>query len=367
MVKVMGVILTMNELDELELLTNHRCTATVPFAARYRLIDFVMSSMVNSGMTNVAVLLKKKYRSLMDHLGSGKEWDLDRKRSGLFMLPPCDNEQPQGELYSLYKHKDYLLRSEEEYVLISGGNIVCNMDFKPVFDEHHQTKADVTVLYKETDAIALGSRTLTMNSKGRVLAVYSHSLRMSSHKVCMEMYLLRKELLLELMEDAMAHGQSLTVSKLIMKHLDRLVVHGHRYRGYLGIIDTLERYYHHSMNMLNPLVWKELFVQGDGGLIYTKIKDEPPAYYSPGSKVSNSLVANGCVIEGSVENSILFRGVHVHPGAHVRNSIVMQAGQIFDGSVIEHAILDKDVIIHANRTLSGHPAVPFVAGKRKVI
>jgi glucose-1-phosphate adenylyltransferase len=367
MLKVMGIIQTMNESDALEQLTYHRCAATVPFAARYRLIDFVMSSMVNSGMTNVAVLLQQKYRSLMDHLGAGKEWDLDRKRSGLFLLPPTETSQEQvcGDLYSLYKHRDYLFRSDEDYVLITSGNAVCNVDFRPMFHEHVYSGADVTVLYKDADASTSGSRTIVMNSKGRVSAVYGHSLRLKSDSVSMDMYLMKKELLMDLMETALAHGQCLSISDMLMKHIDSLQVRGCRYQGYLGVIDSLENYYMHSMNMLNPIVWKDLFLQT--GLIYTKIKDEPPASYKANANVSNSLIANGCIIEGTVENSILFRGVHIHKGAHVRNSIIMQAGQVFDSAVIDHAVLDKDVVIHAGRTLGGHPLAPYVAGKRKVI
>ncbi|CAM2974682.1 glucose-1-phosphate adenylyltransferase subunit GlgD [Paenibacillus sediminis] len=367
MKNVMGIINTVNEPDHLEELTYHRCIASVPFGGRYRLIDFILSSMVNSGITNVAVFAHTKYRSLMDHLGSGKEWDLDRKRSGLFILPPVNEglEPVKGDLHALYGHRDYLYRSSEEFVLLTRSHMVCNIDFRDLRNYHEMTGADISVLYKETDDPDSISSRIVTNTKGRVTSIREQSGLLQGNKVSMEIFFMKKSLLLDLIETALAEGHDHFVRDAILKNIDHLNIHGYRYQGYLGVVNTLQSYYKHSMNLLNPNVWKELFFQP--GLIYTKIKDEPPTRYKSESRTSNSLVANGCIIEGTVENSILFRGVRVHPGAVVKNSIILQNGMIRENVNLEHAILDKDVVINAGRTLMGHELAPFIAVKKKVI
>jgi glucose-1-phosphate adenylyltransferase len=369
MKNVMGVINLVNELDDLEELTYGRCVASVPFGGRYRLVDFIMSSMVNSGIGNVSVFAHTKFRSLMDHLGSGKEWDLDRKRNGLFILPPAVDELQEmlkGDLYHFHKHRDYFYRSPQQYVFIVRSHMVCNIDLQEVMEAHRTSNADVTLVYKQLDdPTNAKSRKILLNDEGRVTVMHDHSGRLQSDKVSMEIFLMKKELLLDLVETSMAQGYDHFVRNAVMKNIDHLNIRGFEYRGYLGIVNTIESYFHHSMNLLNPQVWHELFYKP--GLIYTKIKDEPPAKYLQHSNVSNSLIANGCIIDGTVENSILFRAVKVNKGVHLKNSIVLQNCEIRENVSIENAILDKDVIVKAGRELKGHIAVPYIAAKKKII
>jgi glucose-1-phosphate adenylyltransferase len=367
MKNVMGIINLVNEPDQLEELTYHRNIASVPFAGRYRLIDFILSSMVNSGITNVGIFTHTKYRSLMDHLGSGKEWDLDRKRSGLFILPPMkDGWMAQnGDLLSLNAHRDYLHRSTEEYVLISRSYMVCNIDFNGLQEFHNSTGADITLVYKDTNDFDSISTQIGLDETGRVTTMWEPSASPRGDKVSMEIFFLKKSLLLDLIETSLAEGHHSLVKDAIRSNLSRLKICGYSYQGYLGIINTINSYYRHSMNLLNPSVWKDLFFKP--GLIYTKIKDEPSTRHMACGHTSNSMVGNGCVIEGIVENSILFRGVKIRKGASVRNSIVMQNGVIHENSSITHAIIDKDVIIKADRTLMGHEKAPFIVVKRKII
>ena len=367
MKNVMGIINMVNEPDQLEELTYHRNIASVPFAGRYRLIDFILSSMVNSGITNVGIFTHTKYRSLMDHLGSGKEWDLDRKRSGLFILPPMKEglDPTNGDLHTLNAHRDYLHRSSEEYVLISRSYMVCNIDFNGLQEFHNDNKSDITVVYKETNDIDSFSTRIGMDDSGRVTSMWEPNASPHGNKVSMEMFFLKKSLLLDLIETSLAEGHHNLMKDAIRANIGRLNIYGYSYQGYLGIINTLNSYYRHSMNLLNPNVWRELFFKP--GLIYTKIKDEAPTRHIDGGHTSNAMVANGCVIEGSVTNSILFRGVHICKGATVRNSIIMQNGVIHENTSIEHAIIDKDVVVKADRTLIGHERAPFIVVKRKVI
>jgi glucose-1-phosphate adenylyltransferase len=367
--KVMGVINLIHETDELDRLTQGRCLATVPFGGRYRMIDFALSSMVNSGISKVAIFAHTKYRSLMDHVGSGKPWDLNHRQSGLFVLPPATDdiqEISRGDLYHFYQHRDYFNRSSLDYVVITRSHMVCNIDFESVIQAHLDRAADITVVCKQQSEPILGkARKVKMDEDGRITAIQDHFGRMVSDIHSMEMYIMRKDLLMELVETSLAQGQDHLVRHAIFSRLDKLNVQAYMYEGYLGVVNTLSSYYHNNMNLLKPEVWKELFFQP--GSIYTKVKDEPPARYLESSKVSNSLVANGCRIEGTVTGSILFRGVHIRKGAVVTNSIIMQNGIIGENSFISHSILDKDVEVESARDIRGVESSPFLAGKRKII
>ncbi|OBR63067.1 glucose-1-phosphate adenylyltransferase subunit GlgD [Paenibacillus oryzae] len=366
---VLGVINLIHESDELEALTQGRCLATVPFGARYRLIDFVLSSMVGSGISKVAVFAHTKYRSLMDHLGSGKHWDLQHRQSGLFILPPAtDNIQEisRGDLYHFYQHRDYFNRSNLDYVVITRSHMVCNIDFEKVLAFHVEKGADITVVCKQHDEELAGkARKVKMDEDGRITAIQDHYGRMLSDVSSMEMYIMRKDLLMELVETSLAQGQDHLVRHAIFSRLDALNVYAYMYEGYLGVVNTLASYYANNKRLLDPDVWRQLFYQP--GPIFTKGKDEPPARYCEGSSVTNSLIANGCRIEGTVINSVIFRGVHVERGAVVKDSIVMQNGHIGSGSSIQYGILDKDVVIESNRDIRGAESLPFLAAKRKVI
>ncbi|MFC5701108.1 glucose-1-phosphate adenylyltransferase subunit GlgD [Cohnella faecalis] len=366
---IMGVINLIHEADEMGSLTANRCLATVPFGGRYRLIDFVLSSMVNSGIPKVAVFAHTKFRSLMDHLGSGSNWDLHRKGSGLFVLPPSMEDQTdfgKGDLYHFYRNRDYFARSPLEYVVISRSHMVCNIDFGPVLLQHRLTGADITVVCKDglggTPGLARKAR---VDETGRIVEMQDHFGRLNSDIVSMEMYLLSKDLLLDLVETSLAQGRDHFVRHAILSRLNELKIHAYMHEGVLGVVNNIAAYYRHTMDLLKPDIWNELFFRP--GPIFTKVKDEPPTRYRSGSDVTHSLIANGCEIEGTVHNSILFRGVKVHKGAVVRNSIVMQNGVIGENGSLENCILDKEVEIRPLQQLRGAEDMPFMAVKRKVI
>jgi len=366
---MMGVINLIHEADEMEALTANRCLASVPFGGRYRLIDFALSSMVNSGIPNVAVFAHRKFRPLMDHLGSGANWDLHRKMSGLFVLPPSMDDQTdfgKGDLYHFYRNRDYFTRTPLEYVVISRSHMVSNVDFAKVLDQHRESGADITVVCKQTPEGTPGlARKAKLDDTGRIVEMQDHFGRLDSDIVSMEMYVLSKELLLDLVETSLAQGRDHFVRHSILTRLHQLNVRAYMHEGVLGVVNNIAAYYQHSMELLRPEVWRELFFKP--GSIYTKVKDEPPTHYRGGADVSNSLIANGCDIEGEVTGSILFRGVKVAEGAVVRNSIVMQNGIIGENGVLENCILDKEVEIRPQVQLRGSSEVPFIALKRKVI
>ncbi|KKC46133.1 MULTISPECIES: glucose-1-phosphate adenylyltransferase subunit GlgD [Paenibacillus] len=367
--KAMGVVNLIHETDELEGLTSYRCPATVPFGARYRLIDFTLSSMVNSGIHKVAVFAHTKYRSLMDHLGSGRPWDLHTRQSGLFILPPASDsiqELSRGDLFHFYQHRDYFQRCKLEYVVVTRSQMVCNIDLDAVLDYHEQMNADVTVVCKQqADMLGGKTRKVELASDGRVVQMQDHFGNMDSSLHSMEIYVMKKDLLMDLVQTSLAQGQDHLVRHAILSRLDSLRIYGYLYEGFLGVVNTVESYYRTSMELLRPEVWRELFFQP--GSVYTKTKDEPPTRYLEGAMTGNSLIANGCRIEGTVINSVLFRGVHVGKGAVIRNSIVMQNGTIGAGTRLDRVILDKESSVEADRDIRGAESMPFVSGKRKTI
>ncbi|MDP5273917.1 glucose-1-phosphate adenylyltransferase subunit GlgD [Chengkuizengella axinellae] len=369
MKNVMGIINLVNETDQLEELTYNRCIASTPFGGRYRLIDFILSSLVNSGVQKVCMFTQEKYRSLMDHLGSGREWDLDRKQNGLTVLPPLfddPDESKKGDLYYFYCHRDYFFRCNEEYVILSKSHMVCNIDFKPILQFHKEKEAQITVLYKEDkEELYSLTRQIKVNADQKVSSMQGYHTKQQSDPFSMEMLLMRKELFLDLVETSIAKGWKDFITDAVIKNLDLLSVYGYKYSGYLGIINTVQSYYKNSMDLLNASLFNQLFHQSHS--IYTKTKDEAPAAYKSSASVLNSLVTNGCIIKGTVENSILFRGIEVGEGARLKNCIIMPNSVIQQNVNLENAILDKHVIVNMDQEIIGDPKMPFVAEKQKVI
>jgi len=328
--------------------------------------------MVNSEISNVGIFIQHKYRSLVDHLRSGKDWDLARKRDGLFVLPPAYTKTPmqmhRGDVENLYSNLDYLYQSRQKYVVIAGANIVSNLDYREVLDFHKNTGAEITALYTKANCSThdcLRANTLELGPEGQVLEVREFRDSGGYQNMSMDMFIMEKELLIDLVKNCINNGDYDFVKHCIIKNVNKLKVYGFHHQGYVARINSLQSYFQHSMELLSPHIWKELFFKS--GLIYTKVKDEPPAKYINETEVTNSLIASGCYVEGKVENSILFRGVKVHKGAYIKNSVIMQKGNIGPGVILENVICDKDVHITANKQLKGEFTYPLVIKKGRVI
>jgi glucose-1-phosphate adenylyltransferase len=364
---MLGIINLDGEQDLFQELTYFRCGASLPYAGKYRLIDFVMSNMVHAGITDIAVFVRKKYRSLMDHLGNGREWDLDRKKGGVFILPPDWNDptdHSKGDLQHFHNNMDFFHRGRADYVLFTDSQQICQIDFRAVLDSHIASGADVTVVYKRMEP-AEEHRTcyrLTVDDHGNVLEFTKDEF---NPNIFMNMYVLRKDLLLELVRRCIAHDADNFLRDGIIGQLPSLKVKAWAFDGLLQTINSVESYYKHSISLLQPEIHRELFLAGNP--IYTKVKDTAPAKYLDEAAVDNSLIANGCVIAGHVENSILFRGVRVEEGATVKNSIIMQRCTLGKGAYLENVILDKDVTVTDHQRLIGSPSRPYAIPKRKTI
>ena len=373
MKNVMGIIYTNKDDLSLRELTNQRSVAALPLAGRYRVVDFILSSMVNSGVRNVGVIMQRNYRSLMDHLGSGKEWDLHTRNNGLFLLPPFVTQETGGEylgvLDALRANFDYLRRSKQRLALLTNSNMVFNMNFEPMIRQHEQTDADITLLYtkvrRDMELSSAGNHThafLNVEKDGRISDMEVNPNAANYDTMYMNVLLIKRTLLMHLVDGAAAHGEHDINRELIQPAIKSgsLKVYGYEFEGYYRRIETIKSYFRCNMDLLDYNVRQELFKKSP---VFTKTRDDVPAVYREGNSVKNSLVADGCVIEGSVENCVLFRGVHIGRNASVKNAIIMQDSEIEDSVELENVILDKNVTVRAHGRLIGQVQYPIVIGK----
>ena len=369
MKNVMGVIYTGENDARLRELTLIRAIAALPVAGRYRVIDFLVSSMVNSGMKNVGVITQKNYHSLMDHLGSGKEWDLHGKNDGLHILPPFLTRENigvyAGTLDALRSNADYLTRSKQEYVVFSGSEIIYNAHLDEMVRCHKESGADMTVMYTRDPSMQRDEygAYLAINEEGVVTDIEVEPTHPSLDMTYMEVVVMKRELLRFLVDKAVAHGLHDFRRDVLLPMIQegKSTVNAWEYTGPCWRLDSVQSFFKFNMDVLNADVRRSLFDKERP--VYTKVRDDMPARYGENAKVVNSLVADGCVIEGTVENSILARGVCVAPDAHVKNCIVMQDGQIEKNVFTEYIIADKRVSIGEGNVLMGNAAYPVVIAK----
>ena len=368
-----GLIVTSDRTTHLKDLTLSRSAAAVPFGGRYRIIDFTLSNMVNAGITSVGLVTEKNYHSLMDHLGSGKEWDLHRKRDGLFILPPFMTKENsgvfRGAIDALKSVMGYVRRTQEDYVVLAWPRVVMNMDLTAMMEQHVATGADITILYAEDGALQPQDQSqdlrLILDEKGRVTEMELDAYRPRTVNRSADVMILNKKLLEYLVEEAYARGEYDFHRDILLKKYRTLNIMGFKHEGFLARLESVEEYFAGNMALLNPDVQADLF--NPQHPIYTKVKDEVSARYSVSAQVKNSLVADGCVIEGQVDSCILFRGVHVKPGARIFNSIIMQGAEIGENVHLEHVILDKGVKVLPGRTLQGYDSFPIVIRKNQTV
>lgn len=370
--KAVGIILAGgNSEKRMGDLTAHRAAAAMPVGGCYRVVDFPLSNMTASGIDKIAVITQYNSRSLHDHLMSSKWWDIGRKKGGLFVLSPYttnDNSSWfRGTADSMYQNIAFLKRSNEPYVVISSGDAVYKMNFKTVIEYHEQKGADITIVYKKMPQEYLYKYgILQVDEDKRVFEFEEKPLEPQSDNASLGIYVISRELLIELLETVVSDGRYDFVRDVIVRLRKRLKIYGYEFDGYWSSIGSgVEDYYRTNMDFLNKDV-RNLFTKNEPH-IDTKPKDEPPAKYNINAEVEDTIVGSGTIINGRVEHSVLFRRVFIGDGATVRNSIIMEGCYIGDNCVIENAILDKTVVISAGRTLVGKENTPLVVKKDSVI
>lgn len=348
-------------------LTKNRTMGSILFGGRYRLIDFTLSNMVNSGISDVGVITKSNYQSLLDHIGSAREWDLSRKKGGLHILPPFGNVDSglyRGRLEALYGVLNFIKSSLCEYVVLSDCDIVTNMDFKPIVRQHVETGADITMVTTTGVFNADQTSKATVVSVGNENRIHDVIIRCPISGSCtmsLNVCVLKKDFLIDLIQNSVARGLYSFEEDVLQARVKELNIVSYDYTKFFRKIDGLQSYYQANLDLIDVNNSKQLFEAGRP--IYTKVRDNAPSKYGLESNVTNSLIADGCVIEGEVENSVLFRGVKIGKGTKVKNSILMQDTVIGKDCEVNCVITDKNVNICNNRLLTSSSIYPMYIGK----
>ncbi len=354
-------------------LTSKRAIGSIPFGGKYRLIDFTLSNFVNSGIDKVGVVAEKKFASLMDHLGSGKAWDLSKRRGGLTILSPYSMgaDSFTTTVECMYNMRGFVEKAKEEYVLLTTSNNIFNCDYTKMIEQHMNTNADITLMYVhgKISKGAAAPLVITTDTDNKITdMVINPRVENSGEVECDYLFssaFMKKELFLDLLVDCVSINALDFRRNFILDNYKRFNVYGYEFTGYYSAITSIDTYFKSNMSLMNPLVRADLF--NVDRPIFTKVRDDMPSKYGLGSSVKNSLIAQGCVIEGEVENSIISKGVHIGKGAKVENCIIMQDTKIGENAGLSYVICDKDVVIKNGRALMGYDTYPIYIAKDNIV
>lgn len=365
---VSGIIFANSRDEALGRMTNLRSMAAVPFGGRYRLIDFCLSNLVNAGITNVGIITKANYRSLMDHIESGAFWDLDRKRGGVHLLPPFNisgARRYHGYVEALYGAMDFLNRCNSDYIVLCESCYVANVDIAAAVDFHIKNNADITVVCGAGDSISgvKNLMTLKTDSNCRVFAVDFPTDIKQDDLFSQGILIFSRELLIELVNNAYENGGRNIDVDIIGDRVKDLKVFAFKHSGFAAVMTDIKAYTDANMRLLDRNVRADLF--NPERRIMTKNRDDMPTRYGTKASVGNSFIADGCVIDGTVKNSIIFRGVTVKRGAVVENCIVMQDCVINQNAILKNAICDKSVDVGSNTVINGTAEKPIYIEKNQ--
>ena len=375
--EVAGLILSNIHNAAVPELTGIRTMASIPFGCRYRLVDFPLSNMVNSGITKIGIVTHNNYRSLMDHIGTGKDWDLARRSGGIKILPPYLTTYDAvngGKLYTtrleaLMGVSGFISGCKEDYFVISDCDGICNIDLSEVIDKHIEKGADLTIVTTKVGCscdMAEGSKVISSDAEGRIVDLFAYHGNSEVEEISTNIMVANKTFLLNAISEAGAYGYNDFYHDSVARVLEKARIYRYLYEGTFIQITSLASYFRNSMKLLETDVREGLF-RVEQRPVFTKLRNSAPTRYTGDSNVKNSFVADGCIIEGTVENSILFRGVKVGKGTVVKNSILLQDTFTGNNVTLNCVVTDKNVVIRDERMLSGHESMPFFISKGAMV
>ena len=366
-----GIIFAYRSHRSLGELTRRRNTCSVPYGGRYRLIDFMLSNMVNAGVSDIGLIVHENYQSLLDHVGSGKDWDLSRKHGGLRILPPFGaaeraHGEYRGTMEALIAVSSYLKNIRQDYVVMAWGDMAANIPLADVFQQHLSSGSDITVVCSQTHwGTPAECQYVHTDASGRVTDIAVCPSTAPDALESLEIFVMSRQLLLQLVEDCAAHDLYSFHRGALLPRIGSLNISAYVHQGHVGRFQSVSDYFLRSMDLLDPAVRRDLF--DPDAPVRAKDRSAPSTYYGPDSKTANSLIADGCVIEGQVEHSILFPGVVVEAGAKVSHCVLMQGTVIGRDAGVSYVIADKNVRIGDRRTLTGHETFPIAIPKNSTV
>lgn len=362
--RAIGIILAGGNNYRMKELSHKRAISAMPVAGSYRSIDFVLSNMSNSRIQKVAVFTQYNSGSLNEHLNSSKWWDFGRKQGGLYVLTPTVTSENsnwyRGTADAIYQNMDFLKRSHEPYVVIASGDCVYKMDFNKVLEYHIDKKADITVVCKEMDPGVNMDRygTIKMNEDCRIEEFEEKPLVAKTNTVSCGIYVIRRRQLIEMVESCAEEDRFDFVRDILIRHKDIKRIYGYKIKDYWRNIASVEDYFGTNMDFLKPEVRNYFFRQYPD--IYSKVDDLPPAKYNVGAHIKNSLISSGCIVNGVVENSVVFKKGYIGNNCTIKNSVILNDVYIGDNTHIENCIVESGSTIRANSYLVGEDGIKIV-------
>ncbi len=358
--RAIGIILAGGYNKNMKELTSKRAVAAMPMAGSYRAIDFALSNMSNSHISSVAVITQDNSMSLNAHLNSSKWWDFGRKQGGVFVMTPYrtadSGDWYKGTADSLYQNLSFLRSSHEPYVVIASGDGIYKLDYDRVLEYHIAKKSDLTVVCKKIENLIEPERFgyVKCDENSRILDFIEKPAEIVSDNVSCGIYVMRRRMLIDMLEECGREGKYDFVNDILIKYKDNKRMYAYWHEDYWHNMGSVSAYYKTNMDFLKPEV-REYFFRTYPD-IYTKVDDNPPAKYNHGAVVKNSLVASGCVVNGVVENSMLFKKVYIGNNCVIKNSIILNDVYIGDNTAIENCIVESHSTINGNASYYGDPA-----------
>ena len=369
-----GIIFSSLNNNTLSRLTSDRTVAAIPFACRYRLIDFALSNMVNANMSNIYVVANYKYRSLLEHIGSGKDWDLARRESGITFVSPFQSANAEGKMFATHMEalksmKEYIDEIKEEYVVLMDSDTALTIDLSDVIRSHEQTGANVTIVTSDVskDYTAKSPRMMITSVAGKVTQIaMSAAYDERNPELALGIFVMKTLYLRNLIDEAEAYNLN-SLSMFLLKNCKTSNYRTYKYHGFAASVSSFLDYYKYSMELVNDDKARESLLGKKEAPIYTRVHNSAPTKHYASAKVENSMIADECEIEGTVINSVIFRDVKIEKGAVVKNCVLFHGTHVCKNANLNCIVADKDVLITDGVTLSGNDNMPFFIQKGRKI